>query len=376
MSKPYLVDLLRRPNGISSGDIIGIQRIPRSELRVILGSTRLPSEDQFNVSAEKPSKRALVLNVIYDAEDKDTIKGLLLMPMIPYDRSLHVKNNDKNLMIARPGQIKNMGLDNSYNWRLNYTPFLLPITKSYLGTNADAMVLKCGRLAPELVNLVNDHTTKIGGQGILETMGVLRDNALRRSMGSKERGYENFVGGQAGRTFQGNKSDAAIIAEAEARRAAEVRAQAKATKLDTARALRDSQKSTPSGKLAFKCHVQFNAQANPDISLQTAYSIGLLGDDDMKLLVLEEVGKKSGLSTIRTLYDAFISQHGKIQADLIDTGACMEDEVISYKAEIEQTLKASLISFYDKLKRSGVGSEEISNISVPYSPALPEPAAK
>ena len=376
MREPKKIDLLRRPRDLSQGDIIGFQKIPSDQSKIISGSSRTIISG-FQASPDKPSMRAFVLEIVYDAQDKDRIAGLVLLPMAPHEKKLRIENNDKNLMISQ-GQYA-MGLDNQKNWRLNYTPFFLPVKKENFGLD-DAMVMKYGQASHDLAYIIARHASTLGDLNILHTMDVIPRSQLRTSLNTASKAYDRVVGNEVGaRTFKGGAEDRRVLEQAEvvkaqalidqAREQEEARIREKAEAREHAKAeARERQqlmRSTPSGKLAWKNHVAFNESANPDLTFDAAFELQLIDGDQW--LNFEEIGAKSGCKTIRTLYDAFKTNHEKILSDMVIVGVTSEENAVLDKASTEQSLKEILIIFYKKLQAStGEQNEELSQKTVPY----------
>ncbi len=343
---PRIIDLVKFPRSLKEWDVIGIQTIPKEAAQIVVGSSNTPIA-KFKVDKNMPVMRALVCKIKYDAQEKDAIIGVYVMPLAPYVKGPRVPNNDKNLMLNEWEDLLPTGLDPKLNWRLNYTPFFLKTSEPNFGVQINKIV-KFGS-AEKLASLVIGQMEKLGADGRLHTMDIL-DRGTRRTARGVKSNFSNdgqFHGGEAHTTrdrFVGKAEDQRVLAEVvrqeQDRKSADKRADAKAREQE--------QKSTPSGRLALSLQLRFNTASNRDITLENAHGLGLLTED--QYLNFDALGEKHGANSLRTVYDLFRDKHEEVQAEIIKAGLCESKDVISFKAGLEQELKDALVGYFRVLQ--------------------------
>lgn len=373
MRQPKIIDVKANPRAIRPGDIIAFNNFPGTTGGQVRGSSGLKTSD-FIASDISPQFRGFVLEVAYDPQNNDSPTGFVVMPFAPFKKDRKMVNDEKNLMITSKQQLYTSGLTSERNWRLNYTPVLLPLnSKNFYLDNG--RVIKMGYASDDLTSLIMGQVKKLLDMGTFNTMGVLPSNLAGQLKGKQVGDYHKVIGPEAHVAFFGNAKDAKALeqtAEAkaaqEAKAAAEERAARRVEKADAARAMREQMRSSPSGRLAYSLGSRFKEAANPDISIEHALDLDLIDEDTF--LVLDELS----CDTLRTAYDTLNGEHEKILKDIRYLELADKDSAETYKAGLEVKIKEALTGFYKALQKPiSEPPEPIRSHVTAYTPKVIEP---
>lgn len=367
MREPEIVDVLKNPQALQPGDIIGFNQFPSSHVRAqVAGSSGLRIE-QFSVTKQKPSLRGFVLNVDFQG---DTPSSIVVLPMAPVFKDQRIPNDDKNLMISNRRQLQSMGLRDDANFRLAYMPFPLQISPKNFGLVQEGKIVRFGSADPGFKDVVFGQVKKLLDLGILHSGNFLPNSTAKQLRGREIANYDNIAGPETRVGVYGNSRDAQALAETEAERAREKRQAKKTEKAEAARALREEMSSFPSGKFAYGLGLRFNGKADPDISLDSALELKLVDEDTF--LTLDDIGFK----TLRTAFDGFRNDHTGVLGKLVSTELAPGKEEL-LKAELEVKLKSALTDFYRHLQNPKPKDKpQWEPHIIAYAPAAPDATPK
>lgn len=365
MREPEIINVLKEPATMEFGDVICFNQFPGHSKVQVKGSSGL-SIEQFSASKSRPSFRGIVLGFSYKG---DTPTGIIIMPMAPILKDQRIPNNDKNLTIRAATDLKAMGVSTNVNWRINFMPFVLPITPRNFGLADEGDVMRLGSAIGHLKTTILNQIDMLNDKGILHSANFLPASTARQLRGQETRNYDNITGMIGQHVSAADRHNAEMAAAASARLAEAQRAERKSAKADAARALRDTMIASPSGRLAYNLGLRFKDSTAPDISLDSALELNLIDDDTF--LTLAEIG----FETMRTAFDGFRNNHTEVLGKLVGTGLTNDDEE-TFKAGLEIKIKSALTDFYKHFQNPEPREKELLQAHViPYVAAPLLPAA-
>lgn len=353
-----IIDLLRHPEALQTGDIIGFDAFPDQTTARKAAANAGADLASFSTGT-KPRYRALVLGTLFGGKKNDEIQGLMILPLAPVDRNTIRPKTDTSFVITHHAQKLTAGLNPEQNWQVNYVPTILPVNKKTMGTDENLQAVKFGGLPSALIKIVSDHMVSLVERRIV-------DVGLQGSRG-QVRNYDHLQEGVGRGVSAADRRIAEQVAETEHGKVVQLRAE----RGEAAKAAAKEFKATPSGKIAYNLKLGFNKESNPDISLTNAQAVELLTED--QYLDLSFIAEKLNVNTLRTLYDSFVGDHEKTLDAIRATGANGPENEVMYKAKMENALKESLTEFYKILRANRTADDNrrpaVQAASTPYEGA-------